>query len=72
MITPSDPKRRGAQLSLRVHGGRGRAVFDELSARGIVCDWREPDVIRAAPMPFYNGFEDVYRFVEALNDATRS
>ena len=72
VITPSDPKRRGAQLSLRVHGGRGRAVFDDLSARGIVCDWREPDVIRAAPMPFYNGFEDVYRFVEALEAATRS
>jgi kynureninase len=66
--TPADPEARGAALSLRLHVSRdrARAVFEGLHDRGIVTDWREPDVIRAAPVPFYNSYEDVWRFVEAL------
>ncbi len=68
ILTPGDPRQRGCQLSLRVAEG-GKAVFDRLAAAGIVCDWREPDAIRAAPVPLYNTFEDVFRFAEVLADA---
>jgi kynureninase len=73
VITPSDPGERGCQLSLRVAGGprRGRRVFDALGDRGFVCDWREPDVIRVAPVPLYNRFVDVYELVDALAVALR-
>jgi kynureninase len=73
ILTPSDPGQRGAQLSVRVIGGqhRGRRVFDALGDHGIVCDWREPDVIRVTPVPFYNRFVDVHEFVEELADALR-
>lgn len=68
ILTPRDPKRRGCQLSLRLRDGRetGRAVHARLGAAGIACDWREPDVIRVAPVPLYNRFTDVERFVEVL------
>jgi kynureninase len=66
-ITPSQPERRGCQLSLRLDGGSGRAVFRHLETDDVVCDWREPDVIRVAPVPLYNSFVDVYRFVEKLH-----
>ena len=65
VITPHDPKKRGAQLSILAHG-QGKALFDALSKEGVVADWREPNVIRVAPAPLYNSFEDVYRFGEAL------
>jgi kynureninase len=73
IITPSNPDERGCQLSLRITGGarRGRRVFDALADHGIVCDWREPDVIRIAPIPFYNRFVDVHQFVEELAAALR-
>ena len=67
IITPKDPEKRGAQLSL-LFLERGREVFDKLTAAGIVADWREPDVIRIAPVPLYNTFEDAYRFYEVLKD----
>lgn len=65
IITPQDPAQSGAQLSILVNGD-GRGIFDRLTARGVFCDWREPDVLRMAPVPMYNSFEDVYRFGEAL------
>ncbi len=67
-VTPSEPSRRGCQLSLRVVGGRarGRALFEYLEARGIVGDWREPDVIRISPVPLYNRYADLHRFVDAV------
>jgi len=68
LLTPRDPEARGAALSLRLECSRdrARAAFEALCALGIVPDWREPGVIRAAPVPFYNGFEDAWRFVDAL------
>jgi kynureninase len=68
ILTPADPAERGAALSFRLHVARdrARAVFDGLRRRGIVPDWREPDVIRVAPVPFYNSFEDAWRFADAL------
>jgi kynureninase len=68
IVTPSDPARRGSQLSLRVSGGRerGRELFEYLSSIGTIGDWREPDVIRISPAPLYNKFMDVYRFVEEV------
>lgn len=65
IITPEDPKRRGAQLSL-LFADRGREVFDALSKAGVIADWREPDVIRIAPVPLYNTYEDVFRFYDIL------
>ena len=66
IVTPRDPESHGAQLSLRWLGGDPKAVVEELATEGIVCDFREPDVIRVAPVPLYNTFVDVWRFVDAL------
>ena len=65
IITPADPAQRGCQLSVLVHQ-RGRELFDYLAAQGIIADWREPNVIRLAPVPLYNSFEDVRRVGVAL------
>lgn len=65
IITPRETERRGTQLSLRIPKG-GRAVCDGLTKKGIICDWREPDVFRVAPVPLYCSFTDVYRFVESF------
>ncbi len=70
LITPRDPASRGCQLSFRIPGaGRGAQVFGWLTANGVACDWREPDVVRASPVPLYNSFEDVFRFGEKLKQA---
>ena len=70
LITPRAPERRGCQLSFRIAGaGRGAKVFQWLTANGVACDWREPDVLRASPVPLYNSFEDVFRFSEKLKQA---
>lgn len=68
ILTPSEPERRGCQLSLRVRGGReqGRALFEHLESRGIIGDWREPDVIRISPTPLYNRFSDIWSLVQAI------
>jgi kynureninase len=65
IITPTEPYRRGCQLSL-LFNDRGREVFDALTDAGIVADWREPNVIRIAPVPLYNTYEDCYSFYEVL------
>ena len=65
IITPKDKSQRGAQLSILAHG-QGKALFDNISKEGVVADWREPNVIRIAPVPLYNSYEDVYRFGQAL------
>ncbi len=65
IITPKDINQRGCQLSLRTKG-EGKKLHQKLLDRGVVCDWREPDVIRVAPVPLYNTFSDVYNFVEIL------
>jgi len=67
VITPSNPEERGCQLSILVRE-QGRALFEHLTHSGVVCDWREPNVIRVAPVPLYNSFSDVYRFVEILKN----
>ncbi len=70
LLTPSDPARRGCQLSLRLAApGAARRVCDRLRAAGVVGDLREPDVLRLAPAPLYNGYEDVWRCAVALADA---
>lgn len=65
IITPKDTKQRGAQLSIRIKNSN-KNFFHQLTATGVVCDWREPDVIRLAPVPIYNSFLDVYQFVQKL------
>jgi kynureninase len=65
ILTPSNPEERGCQLSIFFHKD-GRRLFEALSAAGVIADWREPNVIRVAPVPLYNTFEDVYQFVDIL------
>jgi len=74
ILTPSEPERRGCQLSLRVRGGRerGRALFEHLESQGIIGDWREPDVIRISPTPLYNRFSDVWALVQAIDAWSRT
>jgi kynureninase len=65
IITPKNPKERGCQLSLRmVH--HGRKIFEQLLKQGVIVDWREPGVIRIAPVPLYNTFSEVYAFYGIL------
>ena len=68
IITPGDQTKRGAQLSVLLHG-KGKEVFEYLQENGVIADWREPNVIRMAPVPMYNSFEDVYRFAEIFRKA---
>jgi kynureninase len=67
IITPSDIKQRGSQLSIQVINADKR-IYDKIVERGVVADWREPDVIRIAPTAMYNSFEDVYNFVNILKE----
>lgn len=70
-ITPTVLAERGCQFALRVTAGDGKRVFDELQNVGVACDWREPDVIRVAPVPLYNSFTDIDRFVDLLDGIVR-
>lgn len=65
IITPSNPDERGCQLSIQVKNA-DKQLHQKLTDAHIITDWREPDVIRCAPVPFYNSFEDVYHMVEKL------
>ena len=68
IVTPIDPKQRGCQLSIQVQNA-DKALFDKITSEGVIADWREPDVIRVAPVPMYNSFADVYNFAETLKIA---
>jgi len=68
IITPKEIKNRGAQLSILAKG-QGRQLFDRLTDLGVIADWREPNVIRIAPAPLYNSYEDCYRFAQYLEQA---
>jgi kynureninase len=70
ILTPLEPERRGSQLSLRVRSGRddGRALFEYLEEQGVLTDWREPDVIRVAPVPLYNSFRDCFELLQTIGN----
>jgi kynureninase len=70
-LTPRDAARRGCQVSLRVRAGReaGRRLFEKMGRCGVVADWREPDIVRFAPVPLYNTFSEVVRLGELLHEA---
>ncbi len=70
VITPRDPAQRGCQLSIRVKDAE-KSLYQAITARGVLADWREPDVIRVAPVPLYNSFSDVYRFARILKDCLK-
>jgi kynureninase len=66
VITPADKGQRGCQLSIRIREN-GKEIFGQLKERGVICDWREPDVVRVAPVPLYNSFQEVYAFAKILS-----
>lgn len=66
IITPSRQEERGAQLSVFLHHDAGRKIFDHLMENGVITDWREPNVMRLAPAPFYCSYEDMYNFGQIL------
>lgn len=65
IITPKNPQERACQLSVYLHG-EGRTLFEFLMKNGVITDWREPNVIRLAPVPFYCSYEDMFRFGQIL------
>lgn len=65
IITPSDPNMRGCQLSLLIPTG-AKEILDALHREGVTCDFRQPNIIRVAPVPLYNTFHDVWRFTQVL------
>jgi kynureninase len=71
IITPSNPEERGCQLSVFLHG-QGKELFHYLMKNGVVVDWREPNVIRFAPAPFYCSYEDMYNFGQILKQGILS
>lgn len=70
IITPSQPKERGCQLSVLMKQN-GKKVFNRILKAGVIADWREPDVIRLAPVPLYNTFEEVFRFAQIFQKALK-
>ena len=71
IITPRDENQHGCQVSMLVKK-HGKRVFDFLSKNGVVADWREPDVIRVAPVPLYNTYTDVFNFGQILETALQT
>jgi kynureninase len=70
LLTPSDPSERGCQLSIFLKHD-GKKIFNKLTKAGVIADWREPNVMRVAPAPLYNTFEDVFRFGEVFQSVIR-
>ena len=70
IITPKDRTKRGAQLSI-VAKGQGKKLFDNLTEQNVIADWREPNVIRIAPAPLYNSYEDCWKFGKILKESIR-
>lgn len=70
IVTPNNPDERGCQLSIRVTDSN-KTLFEKISARGVSVDWREPDIIRCAPVPLYNTFTDIYEFAGILKDCLK-
>ena len=68
ILTPLNENERGCQLSLTTSSDKGRGLFEYLQRNNIIADWREPNVIRVAPVPLYNTFEDVWRFVTTIKE----
>lgn len=66
VITPKEAAQRGCQLSIKIKDGK--KIFNILTEKGVIADWREPDVIRVAPVPLYNSYEDVFKFYQILKD----
>ena len=66
IITPTNKASRGCQLSIQTLDGKGKKLFERLTKAGVIADWREPDVIRIAPVPLYNTFTEVYMFAQLL------
>lgn len=71
LLTPANPNERGCQLSLFMIQN-GKKVFERLAGAGVIADWREPNVMRLAPVPLYNSFEDVFRFAEIFIKALKA
>lgn len=71
VITPANQNERGCQLSVYLHG-QGKELFNSLMQNGVITDWREPNVIRLAPVPFYTSFEDMYDFGQILKKLINS
>lgn len=71
IITPKDPSERGCQLSIQIEGG-DRAIYETLMAKDVICDWREPNIIRMAPVPLYNTFSEVYDAAQELGLALQA
>lgn len=71
IITPRDASSRGCQLSILAHG-YGKDLFNYLAENGVFADWREPNVIRIAPVPLYNSYFDCYKFGEILDGALKN
>ncbi|MCF8373934.1 MAG: kynureninase [Bacteroidales bacterium] len=71
IITPSNPEERGCQLSIQIKNSDKR-LFEFITKEGVIADWREPDVIRVAPVPLYNSFKDVYYFVQIITKGLKS
>jgi kynureninase len=70
IITPTNPEERGCQLSIFMKQD-GKKIFQQLNKAGVIADWREPNVIRLAPVPLYNTFEEVYRVGEIIGSIVR-
>ena len=71
IITPSNQEERACQLSVFLHG-EGRSLFDYLMKNGVITDWREPNVIRLAPVPLYTSYEDMYDFGQMLKQGIKA